>query len=254
MHTAPTVLVALVSDAEPLGMLEPPLREAGLAIQTWYPAAQAPPDGLAGYAAVIAMGGEPDPDEDERLPWLGTERVLLADAVRQELPVLGVCLGAELLAQAAGGRSDRLAAPEIGWVEVERSPDAASDPLLGALPERFCSFEWHGFGFTAPPGGVLLASSDGRPQAFRHGRRAWGVQFHPEVDARIIGGWASGAPGALRAVGREPERLVAESERQTPAHRRVAGALGRAFAQVVLSPPRAPRRASRASGTPGRAR
>ena len=234
MHTAPTVLVALVSDAEPLGMLEPPLREAGLAIQTWYPAAQAPPDGLAGYAGVIAMGGEPDPDEDERLPWLGTERVLLADAVRQGLPVLGVCLGAELLAQPISG--------------------AASDPLLGALPERFCSFEWHGFGFTAPPGGVLLASSDGRPQAFRHGRRAWGVQFHPEVDARIIGGWASGAPGALRAVGRDPERLVAESERQTPAHRRVAGALGRAFAQVVLSPPRAPRRASRASGTPGRAR
>jgi GMP synthase (glutamine-hydrolysing) len=254
VHTDPTVLVALVSDAEPLGMLEPPLRGAGLAIQTWYPAAQAPPDGLGGYAGVIAMGGEPDPDEDERFPWLGTERALLADAVRQELPVLGVCLGAELLAQAAGGRSDRLAAPEIGWVEVERSPDAAADPLLGALPERFCTFEWHGFGFTAPPGGVLLASSDGRPQAFRHGERAWGVQFHPEVDARIIGGWASGAPGALRAVGRDPERLLAESERQTPAHRRVAGALGRAFAQVVLSSPRAPRRASRASGTPGRAR
>jgi GMP synthase (glutamine-hydrolysing) len=253
MSDRPTVLVALVSDAEPLGLLEAPLREAGLTIERWYPAAQPPPDGLGGYAAVIAMGGETNPDQDDRFPWLGAERALLADAVRRELPVLGVCLGAELLAQAAGGRSDRLAAPAIGWVEVERAPEAAADPLLGALPERFCTFEWHGFGFTPPPGGVLLAAGDGRPQAFRHGERAWGVQFHPEVDAGIVGGWASGAPGALRAAGVDPERLLAESERHTPAHRRLAGALGRAFAGVVLSASRAPRRASRASSTPGRA-
>jgi GMP synthase (glutamine-hydrolysing) len=228
----PTILVALATDSEPLGLLEAPLHEAGLGVERWYPAATPPRPPLGRYAGVIALGGAANPDEDARHPWLADERAVLAEAARRDLPVLGVCLGAELLAQALGGRSERLAVPEIGWVEVSRAPGAEDDPLLGAVPARFRSFEWHGFGFDPGPGGVVLAATGPRPQAFRAGR-AWGLQFHPEADEAIIAGWARHAPGELRSAGVEPAWLAAESARHMGEQRRLARALGRAFAGVV---------------------
>ena len=228
-----SVLVVLATDGEPLGLLEPPLREAGIALERWYPMTEPPPDSIDGYAGVIALGGEPNPDQDARHPWLQAERELLAAAAAAGLPVLGVCLGAELLAQATGGRSDPLERTAVGWVEVQTSAAAEDDPLLGAVPPRFITLEWHEFGFTPPPDAVLLASSSSGPQAFRWGERAWGLQFHPEADGAIVAGWAQGAGRKLRAVGVEPQSLVREAAAWTVPQRDLARCLGRAFAGVV---------------------
>jgi GMP synthase (glutamine-hydrolysing) len=236
----PQLLVALVTDSEPLGLLEAPLRAAGLGVERWYPAKAAPRPALDRFAGVIALGGATNPDEDAHHPWLAEERAVLAEAAGLGLPVLGVCLGAELLAQAVGGRSERLPRAEIGWVDVRRAPAAEGDPLLGALPARFRTFEWHSFGFEPGPAGVVLASSRERPQAFRAGERAWGVQFHPEADAGIIAGWAAHAPGELRAAGLDAARLAADSARHAQEQRRLATALGHAFAGVVNGCARSP--------------
>jgi GMP synthase (glutamine-hydrolysing) len=137
-------------------------------------------------------------------------RELLAEGV----PLLGVCLGAQLLAAAAGGAPRRAREPEIGWIEIELTREAGSDPLLGSLPRRLEAFEWHSYEASPPEGAVELAHSPVCLQAYRlDGSRAWGIQFHAEVIARDMNAWLDSYEkddDAVR-IGLDPERLRAES-------------------------------------------
>ena len=154
----------------------------------------------------------------DRLPWLTGEVELLRDALAARVPVLGICLGAQLVAAAAGAEVRRSAAPEIGWFEVELSADGARDPVLGALPERFDAYEWHSYTFDLPAGAVELARSATCSQAFRLGDAAWAVQFHPEVTPEIVREWAldyESDPDAVR-LGVEPAAHLALAERKLP--------------------------------------
>src|SRR5258707_3567688 len=147
--------------------------------------------------------------------WIPAEQQLLRRLLERGTPVLGVCLGAQLLSQAAGGAVHRAPAPEIGWYRVRTTPEAAGDPLLRSLVPGFEALEWHSYEFSLPPGAVPLARSERCLQAFRVGSSAWGIQFHAEVSERDLEGWiddyrsdpdavASGLdPGALRAQTRE---------------------------------------------------
>jgi GMP synthase (glutamine-hydrolysing) len=169
------------------GVLRDSAARAGDELVEWTPGRGE--DAPAGADALVVLGGGMNVHEAERLPWLRGEIELLRDALADGLPVLGICLGAQLLATAAGAEVLRAREPEIGWFEVRREPPGATDRLLGALPERFTAFQWHSYAFQPPAGAAVLAASDVCPQAFRVDGRAWGVQFHPEVTEDILDEW-----------------------------------------------------------------
>ena len=150
-----------------------------------------PPRPLDDYGAVLVFGGAMHADQDDHHPWLREENALLQRLLFNEIPLFGVCLGAQLLAKAAHAPVHRAPEPEIGWAPVELTPEARDDPLFGRLPERFDAFEWHYYTYDVPAGGVELARSPVCTQAFRLGDRAWGVQFHAEVTREQIDGWVT---------------------------------------------------------------
>lgn len=149
------------------------------------------PTELDGYRALVVLGGGMGAFDDARAPWLPALRQLLADAVRAELPVLGVCLGAQLLAAATGGRVSPAETPEYGAQLIAKRQAAATDPLLRELPITPDVLQWHVDEVSQlPPGAVQLASSPVcENQAFRVGRLAWGFQFHIETTPEIVSGW-----------------------------------------------------------------
>jgi GMP synthase (glutamine-hydrolysing) len=136
---------------------------------------------------LVVLGGAMGVYEADRYPHLTDEMRLLGGAVRAGRPVLGICLGSQLLAAALGGTVGKAPRKEIGWYDVELLPEARDDALFANAPRSFTAFHWHGDAFTLPKGAVPLARSTMTPlQAFRAGPRAWGVQFHLETDAHVL--------------------------------------------------------------------
>jgi GMP synthase-like glutamine amidotransferase len=119
-----------------------------------------------------------------------------------QVPILGVCLGAQLLAKAAHADVGPSAVPEVGWHPVELTEDARDDPLFGSLPARFDAFQWHYYTYAIPAGAVELAASPVCTQAFRLGERVWGIQFHAEVTDQQIQSWVDEDESEV-PVGRE---------------------------------------------------
>ncbi len=166
-------------------------RERGDRVEVWEPAREGPPSPGA-HDAVLVFGGAMHVDQQDEHPWLAAETLWLEELVDRRVPVLGVCLGAQLLAQAAGAQPHRSPEAEIGWHDVELCSEAAGDPLLGGLPERFSALEWHRYEFPLPPGAVPLARNDHCLQAFRLDGPAWGLQFHAEAVHPSIERWLEG--------------------------------------------------------------
>jgi GMP synthase (glutamine-hydrolysing) len=129
-------------------------------------------------------------DETDRYPHLATEIELIGETIAAGLPVLGICLGGQLIARALGAEVKRSPEKEIGWYDLAPTDEAEDDPLLSHLAPAQKIFQWHGDSFAIPDGAVHLASSPGCPnQAFRHGDRTYGLQFHLEVDQPMIERW-----------------------------------------------------------------
>ena len=135
--------------------------------------------------AVLVFGGAMHPDQDEEHGWLGREHDFLAQHLERGTPLLGVCLGAQMIARAAGAAVRPARASEVGWLPVERTAD---DPVLDVLPRRFDAFQWHHYTYDLPAGATELARSDVATQAFRLGA-AIGIQFHAEVTAAMVDSW-----------------------------------------------------------------
>ena len=147
-----------------------------------------PPDAIDRYDAALVFGGSAQVDEP--LAWLEPERNLIGELMIAGTPTLGVCLGAELVVQVAGGEVGPARHREIGWHEVELTNSGERDPLLGVMPRRFAAFQWHSYGFRLPPSGSALAHGpDDAIQAARIGDATWGIQFHAEVNAAIVEDW-----------------------------------------------------------------
>jgi GMP synthase (glutamine-hydrolysing) len=131
-------------------------------------------------------------EDQHRHPHLRTELLAIEAALRQEKPVLGICLGAQLLAHVLGAPVRRHTAPEIGWYDLLTTEPARTDPLLAHLGERAPVFQWHGCTYDLPAGAVQLARTQTcEQQAFRFGASAYGFQFHLEVDEAMIERWLS---------------------------------------------------------------
>lgn len=165
------------------------------------------PDGVHG---ILPLGGAMGANDDEVAPWLRDERALLADAVDRGVPVLGLCLGGQLLAAATGGRVELGPTQEIGLVYVQRTVDGMLDPVMSqAVPSSGADLpaaQWHqDFITQVPDGGVVLLTNDACPvQAFRLGDTAYGLQLHPELDAATFRSWADYPDDALRRAGVDP--------------------------------------------------
>jgi GMP synthase (glutamine-hydrolysing) len=159
--------------------------------------------------AIVVLGGAMHPDEEKRHGWLVPELRYLEEHLERGTPMLGVCLGSQLVARAAGARVFRAAEPEVGWILVELNDAAAADPVVASLPTRFEAFQWHHYTHDLPHGAVELARSSVCTQAYRLGR-AWGVQFHPEVRQEQVESWLAEDPDDIP----DPEALrVATRER-----------------------------------------
>jgi GMP synthase-like glutamine amidotransferase len=180
----------------PGGVFEEVVEARGHELGRWVvPNGPAPGD-ARDFDAVMAFGGSMHPDEDELFAWLESEEAFLKDVLAAGIPVVGVCLGAQMLARAAGASVAPAREEEIGWLEVELTSAGRDDPVLGVLPSSFEAFQWHHYTFGVPAGGTELARSEVCTQAFRVGR-AWGLQFHAEVTLPMIRAWAAEDPHEL---------------------------------------------------------
>lgn len=206
-----TVLVLQPSATNPLGPMQRWLADAGAALVVVRPwADDAMPSDLTGIDAVVCLGGEMDADDDAGFPWLVQVRALLGEAVRQRVPVLALCLGAQLLALATGGAVQTMAnGPEAGMRLVAKRDAAAADPLLAALPFTPDVVQFHSAEVSRLPGNatLLAVSPHCTNQAFRVGPCAWGLQFHIETTPELVREWMTAAPEAAATMAHQDGML-----------------------------------------------
>jgi GMP synthase-like glutamine amidotransferase len=176
------------------------------------------PAELGAYRAVIVLGGSMNTDQGDLYPFLLQERQLLRAAIDHDVPLLGICLGAQQLASVHGGAVFDRAEPAVGWMPIRL---VGQDVLFEGVPEEFRALEWHAQSFTVAETACPLALRDGDVgvQAFRVGRRAWGLQFHPEIDGPTLDVWIKRdnkgmrrrSPDVLDRLARERDEIVASS-------------------------------------------
>ena len=204
---------------EPLGILDGMLKAAGLRIRyvNFHRDPDARPE-IDRYHGLVVLGGPMSATDTDRYPHLEMEMIVIREAVEAGMPVLGICLGAQLIAAALGGRVTRNPVREIGWYPVTPTGDAAADPLFVGFDGSERVFQWHSDTFSLPRGAVHLARSPGcEHQAFRYGQNVYGLQFHLEADEALIRRWLSTPVyvSELHAMGGAvtPDGLKAETRR-----------------------------------------
>ncbi len=203
--------VLFVHHEEPIdgGTYDDVVVEAGHEIVRWAPFSRAPQPELVDVDAVVVLGGAVHPDADGTDPWLSDEVALIGRALEREVPLLGICLGAQLIARAGGAWVGPAEASEVGWYRVEPNDAGLRDPVLRALGGPAHAFEWHHYTYDLPPGAEELARSERATQAYRLGERVWGVQFHPEVTRAMVYEWTGMAPDQVEG---DPREMLAETD------------------------------------------
>lgn len=185
-------------------------------------AGDAIPPTMGHAAGLVIMGGPMGVYEQDQHPFLSEEIELILHALRDGKPVLGICLGSQLLAAALGSKVTKGRQKEIGWLPVTLTRDGAKDPLLAGVPPSFTALHWHGDVFELPRGSVSLASSAlTAHQAFRHGTNAYGFLFHMETTPPLIEGMVRNFAGELREAGVHGDDILMETARYLSALQRV---------------------------------
>lgn len=236
------VLVFQHVAAEPLGTLDALIRRRGHRIRFINfdrdPEAEV---SVTRYDGLIILGGPMMVSDRHRLSHLKTEIRAIEKALQAEMPILGICLGSQLLAHTLGAEVQPIPQPEIGWYPLLPTADAASDPVLAALNGPTPMFQWHSQGFTLPAGATPLASSSGWPhQAFRYAN-AWGFQFHLEMEYALVQRWL-GMPAYRAEVEATEGCSVAGIEADTQRHMGQLNALAHAVFNPFLDRVGPPRR------------
>jgi GMP synthase-like glutamine amidotransferase len=199
-----TALILQHGDLGPPAILAEWCAARGIAFEVHHAQSRAPLPELNGQAFVASLGSPHNPDE-EHVDQVAAEVAFIGEAVRRDVPVLGLCFGGQMLAKVLGGTIERAPAPELGWYAVE----TANPAVVPAGPW----LQWHFDAFTLPPGAEQLAVSDAGVQAFAHGPHL-GVQFHPESTIEIVRRWAQADRERLRALGIDDGEALLERGRK----------------------------------------
>jgi GMP synthase (glutamine-hydrolysing) len=188
------------------------------------------------WTALIVLGGPMSVDQTDRYPFLATELDWIRQALDAQLPLLGICLGAQLLAKALGSRVYPNGVKEIGWYPIEITAKGRNDSLFAGSQRFETVFHWHGDTFDLPTGAVLLASSEEcKHQAFRFGHNAWGLQFHLEMTGEMVDDWLVEPENCGELSGLEyihPEAILAQTPAQLSAMSALAERVFGRFAQM----------------------
>lgn len=217
----------------PGGVFDEAVESSEHVLERWAVPDGGAPDAAERYDAVMVFGGSQHPDQDDRFDWLAREEAFLQEVLAARVPVFGVCLGAQMLARAAGASVGPARTPEIGWHDVTLTEAGGADPVLGALPPRATVFQWHHYTFGLADGATALAESPACLQSFRlDGRPAWGIQFHAEVTRAMLLAWMDEDPEDLPMP---PEELRAESETRLEQSNLHGRALAEAFLDVAAA-------------------
>jgi GMP synthase (glutamine-hydrolysing) len=211
---------------EPPGSVAEAVRGAGLGLTVVrIDRGETVPRSAEGLAGLVVMGGPMDVPQADRYPHLKDELRLVESALKRSVPVLGICLGSQLLAAALGARVERGPRKELGWLPVSLEAEARHDPLFGPLPPELVALHWHGDVFDLPRGASSLARSSLTPhQAFRHGT-AWGILFHLEADGAQVEDMARAFAQDLEEAGVSEDELLGGARKHLAAARRLGRGL-----------------------------
>jgi GMP synthase-like glutamine amidotransferase len=209
----------------PGGVFDEVVGDDGHELERWVVPLGSAPRAPERYDAVFVFGGSMHPDQDAKFKWLEQETAFLRQALDAGTPTLGVCLGAQLLARAAGASVAPASAPEVGWYDVGLTPEGVEDPVLGTLPQRTHAFQWHHYTFDIPAGATELARSAVCTQAFRLNGSV-GIQFHAEVTREMLESWLAEDPDDVA----DPDTM----RRDTDVHIAQWNDLGRRLCRAFL--------------------
>jgi len=219
---------------DPAGLFVDALEQHGFTVDTLHPyAGDELPASLDGIDALVAGGGLVDTHQAGEHPWLAREIELVREALERRTPYMGLCLGAQVLTEAAGGTVYRCEPHEIGWTPVELTPAGRDDPLFGGLPDSFLAMQWHFYACRVPENGAELMRNPVCTQALRVGEAAWGTQFHIEVNRTSLETWLDAAEDDLAANGYPREAFVQSLDEVLPAHMEIGRTLARRLGDVI---------------------
>jgi GMP synthase (glutamine-hydrolysing) len=242
MTQQPRVVVLQHVGCETLGSIEVALQQAGLRfdyVRTFDGASV--PATLEDAAGLIVMGGPMSVHETDRYPYLREEFRLIESALSLNKPVLGICLGSQLLAQVLGGRIYAGKQKEIGWYPVTLARSAATDRLWSDVPPTFTAYHWHGDVFDLPTGCEVLAGSAlTARQAFRHGDNAYGILFHMEVTLPLIDGMTDAFADELQETGNSAAQIREQAEEFLPPLERIGKTVFGRWAAMAAGAARLP--------------
>ncbi|MBI4514495.1 MAG: gamma-glutamyl-gamma-aminobutyrate hydrolase family protein [Deltaproteobacteria bacterium] len=232
------VWVVQHTDCETLGTIAGALDRVGVGAQVVRIFEQQPlPAALGEAAGLIIMGGPMGVYEQAEYPFLSDEMRLLEQALRQRKPVLGVCLGSQLLAATLGGAVTKGKCKEIGWHPIRLAAAAASDQLWRDVASPFVGYHWHGDVFEVPRGAVPLASSGLTAcQAFRYGDNAYGFLFHMEVTEQIIAGMVRAFPAEMEQAGVTGDAIITGAKNHLATLQAVGDRVFSRWAQLLIQP------------------
>lgn len=236
------MLVVQHEDACPPALFGRWLEEAGVVLDVRRPYAGDPlPRHLDEHDGLLVLGGEMGAYDDGAHGWLTTTKMLLSGAARTGSPTLGICLGHQLTAVALGGRVQRNPAGQAtGITAVGWTAEADNDPLFAEVAGDVRAVQWNNDAVTTLPSRArpLAWAADGTPQAVRFGEHAWGVQFHPEVDADVFGLWVARGRDRAADRGLDADAALRAVERARAELHRAWRPLAHAYARVVVTAPR----------------
>jgi len=237
----PVLIVTHLEDRH-TGLVRESLERAGCPVVEWNPLDDAAPRPPAEISGIVSLGGRMSATEIDRHPFLAAEVELMCTALAEQAPILGMCLGAQLLAVAAGGHVTTMDEMYVGWPELSPLAAAHEDPVFGGLAPGLPVLKWHEDAIEIPPGAVVLGSTASPGAAlFRVGSAAWGSQMHLEVTpSMLLEGWLAEPRGVaeIESAGYEIEAFRAESRCRLEVQMAASRPVLARFAQVVLTPER----------------